>query len=572
MKATWTMLVISAVAVACARDPQPADESQASMVIAEDRLGEITVAEVDSFILDLAPSQRWQPTAEPAQWYAAIVRRLAIDRLLLDEAVLVGSDQDPEFKVLERRILRNAYSDHFLSQLATAEPLGEEQLRTYYEDHPQRFDRQERREVSHIFKRFQTGTDRRSTLAEMAELRRRALAGESFELLARQHSDSETRHDGGRLGFVPRGRFPEDFDRVVFGLAAGVVSEAVSTADGAHLFLVTSVLEARFFAFDEVRRMIHQELESERRGELLAAASEGLPLPEERYVPGREDVVRILRTRDKTAVVLRLGDFRLTSGQLEEQLQELRRLLGARQQKDLPFKVLEEVRHREIIYQHLLRQGLPEIPQEAIDRERRRQLVQHYSRRKMTAFLERQPQRLQTHYDNNVRRFSSPLKVHVRHLVVPVGDDAPAVMGRLEQARSQLDAGRISLEDLAGSLGGKLRDLGMVTAGQLQTADPRALRFAFQLKSGEHSPPYQLSGGLVMFQVAARQEPAPRPLALVRDRVVQDYLTHYSAAVFSELSDELLTEAGFEIHGERLEEIGPIVPAQPPPKSARVES
>ncbi len=136
-------------------------------------------------------------------------------------------------------------------------------------------------------------------------------------------------------------------------------------------------------------------------------------------------------------------------------------------------------------------------------------------------------------------------------------------MARLEEARSELDAGRLGLEDLGVALEGRVRDLGLVTAAQLQAADPRALRFAFLLKDGEHSPPYQLGRALVMFQVTARQEPAPRPLALVRERVVQDYLTHYSSVVFRELSEELLAEAGFEIYTERLAEIGPIVASGP---------
>ncbi len=563
-------LILALAAVACARSPAPDDDSarpaaRASTVIAEDRLGEITLADADRFILDLPPDQRWHAETEPAEHYAAAARRLAVERLLHDQATRVGADQDPEFQILERRILRNAYSDHYLSRLpAAAQPVAEEELRAYYDDHRERFQRVERREVSHIFKRFpRQGAGRETALAEIGRIRERALAGESFELLAREHSDSETRHDGGRLGLVPRGRFPADFDRVVFALEVGVPSEAVVTADGVHVFQVTSLLEAKSFGFDDVRRVIHQELEGERRGKLLAEASEGLTVPPESYLPGREEVARLLRAGDTSTVLLRLGDFQLTAGQLEQQLQALRRLLGARQPPDLPFRMLEEVRHREIIYQHMLRQGLPEIPREGIEKERRRQLVDHYGRRRMIAYLERQPDRIRAHYDRNVLRFASPLRVHVRHLAVPLRDDAHVVMARLEEARAELDAGRIDLADLAQDLDGRLRDLGLLSAAQLQALDPLALRFAFQLEAGEHSPPYQLSRALAMFQVAARQEPVPRPLATVRERVVQDYLTHHSATVFRKLTDELLADAGFEIHRQRLREIGPIVGSAP---------
>ncbi len=557
-------LILVLASAACA-PPEPGTDAARpapappSTVIAADRLGEITLADADRFILDLPPGQRWQPETEPAELYATAARRLAVDRLLHEEALLVGADQDPELKVLERRILRNAYSQHFLGQRpAAARPPSDDEARAYYQENVARFERGERREVSHVFKRFRQGAGRAPALAEIARIRERALAGESFELLAREHSDSETRHDGGRLGLVPRGRFPEDFDRVVFGLEVGAPSETLVTADGAHVFLVTNLLEARSFAFEDVRRLIAQELEGKRREQALAAAAEGLALPEESYVPGHEEVVRLLRTGEKGAVLLRLGDFRLTAGQLEAQVQELRRLLGARREGDLPLKILDEVRHREIIYQHLLRRGLPEIPRQSIEQERRRRLIDHHSRRKMASYLERHPERIQAHYERNVLRFASPLKVHVRHLAVPHRGDAHLVMARLEEARAELDAGRLGLEDLAASLGGRLRDLGLLTAARLQALDPVALRFAFQLEAGEHSPPYQLGRALAMFQVAARQEPVPRPLALVRERVVQDYLAHYSAPVFGELTGELLAAAGFELHAERLAEIGPI--------------
>ncbi len=125
----------------------------------------------------------------------------------------------------------------------------------------------------------------------------------------------------------------------------------------------------------------------------------------------------------------------------------------------------------------------------------------------------------------------------------------------LGEARIELDAGRLELAGLAESLGGRVRELGLVTAAQLRAIDPQAPRFAFLLKPGEHSPPYQLGQALAMFRLEERLEPAPRPLAKVRDQVVRDYLEHYTPAVFEELSGALLDESGFRAYTERLTEI-----------------
>ena len=65
-----------------------------------------------------------------------------------------------------------------------------------------------------------------------------------------------------------------------------------------------------------------------------------------------------------------------------------------------------------------------------------------------------------------------------------------------------------------------------------------------------------------MFQVVSRQEPVPRPLARVREQVVRDYVANHGPALFSELTDSLLTEADFQLYAERLADVGPLVGAE----------
>ena len=88
------------------------------------------------------------------------------------------------------------------------------------------------------------------------------------------------------------------------------------------------------------------------------------------------------------------------------------------------------------------------------------------------------------------------------------------------------------------------------------------MRFVFLLRPGEHTPPYTQGKALMMFQVTERQDPQPRALALVRDEVVQDYLTHYAANVFEEITREILDEAEFRLYEDRLADIGPLRPTE----------
>jgi parvulin-like peptidyl-prolyl isomerase len=550
------------LAVGCGK---PAEEPKGSaaipltdsgLVLAESRLGPITAADIDRYILDLAPGKRPDAAGDRGEQYTSIARRIAVNRLVLEEATLVGADQDPQFRTLERRIERNATSDEYLRSLPPVAPITSDEVRAVYDQNLEKYQREEKRRVSHIYKRFRPDSDREQAVAELMELRQRLLAGEHFDLLAREHSDSETRHDGGLVGEFGRGQFTEDFDRVVFALEERQPSKPVVTSDGVHLFMVWDILQERSFDFEETRPSITQELAVERRSEQLREAAAALPQPEERFTPSRQEIGQILRLGDPATVVLRLGDFTLTIAQFQEILIAQRRLLGAKHVPDLPFQLLEDIRHREVIYQYLKNQGADAISQERLRTERDRELVLYFARRKMTSWLERRPDLIQRHYDNNRMRFASALRLRLRVLSIPFTKDGAAVMAKLEAARVDLDAGDLRLEDLASAHGGEVRDLGFASAAQVQATAPKAMRFVFLLQPGEHTPPYVRGKALVMFQVLERQDPQPRPLALVRDRVVQDYLTHYSVEVFEELSTELLEEAEFQVYSERLESLG----------------
>ena len=553
------MLAVSFWASSCGE--QPAEEATPAtlakpdpdLVIAETRLGPISAGDVDRFLLDLPPAQRFDRSSDPRERFTEIARRIAIDRLLLDEAKLVGADQDPRFRVLERRIERQAASDAYLAGLELPPPITEEEARASYEENLKRYQSEEKRRLLHIYKRFGPSVNRDQAVAELTQVRERLLAGENFERLAREHSDSETRHQGGLVGEIGRGQFTNDFDQVVFALDEGVPSEPITTTDGAHLFLVQSLIPERNFDFEQVRTAIVQEVAAQRLVERRRQAAAELPTPQPNYLPTRQEIAELLRLGDPGTVLLRLGDFALTIAQFQEILQTERRLRGAKIEPRLPYLLLEELQDREIIYQHLESEDLSDVDPEQLRRAQDQELVQHFARQKMTSWIERQPELLQRHYDNNTMRFASPLRVKLRALSVPIAGDAGAsLMARLESAKAELDAGDLQLDALASTHGGEIKDLGFVSAADVQILAPRALQFIFLLRPGEHTPPYSVGSSLVMFQVEERREPQPRPLALVRDQVVGDYLSHYSGSVFQQLGDQLLEENDFEIFTERL--------------------
>ncbi|MBN1425373.1 peptidylprolyl isomerase [Candidatus Fermentibacteria bacterium] len=87
----------------------------------------------------------------------------------------------------------------------------------------------------------------------LQSLRARALAGESFEDLARQYSEDASAALGGDLGFFSRGTMVSEFEAALETLQPGQVSEVVETRFGLHLVQLVAREGDRFRARHIIR-------------------------------------------------------------------------------------------------------------------------------------------------------------------------------------------------------------------------------------------------------------------------------------------------------------------------------
>ena len=92
-------------------------------------------------------------------------------------------------------------------------------------------------------------------------------AGERFADLAREESLSPDREDGGYLGYFSQGQLPPEFDRVLFSLQTGRVSDPVVSPYGVHLFLVERRRRAGLRPFKQVEQEIINKLSQQREEE-----------------------------------------------------------------------------------------------------------------------------------------------------------------------------------------------------------------------------------------------------------------------------------------------------------------
>jgi peptidyl-prolyl cis-trans isomerase C len=141
---------------------------------------------------------------------------------------------------------------------STIEPgigVNPEEVRAYYDANPQLFTDPERIHIRHILLRVDPSTteEKKAEVRQTLEgLRKRVLAGESFEALADQYSQDMRAGKGGDLGYLARGQLADDFEQAVFALQPGQLSGVVSSPYGYHLVQAVERRPSTLVGFERI--------------------------------------------------------------------------------------------------------------------------------------------------------------------------------------------------------------------------------------------------------------------------------------------------------------------------------
>ncbi|HHJ14309.1 MAG TPA: hypothetical protein ENJ79_08045 [Gammaproteobacteria bacterium] len=147
------------------------------------------------------------------------------------------------------------------------------ELQRLYEERKAASQKQEQRRASHILVAVSSDADadtQAKAKARADALRARIQNGESFEDLAREHSeDPVSAAKGGDLGFFGRGDMVPAFEQSVYGLEPGQVSEPVRTQFGYHIIKLTDTRTGTLPPLEEMRPELERELAADRINDLF---------------------------------------------------------------------------------------------------------------------------------------------------------------------------------------------------------------------------------------------------------------------------------------------------------------
>ena len=145
--------------------------------------------------------------------------------------------------------------------------VSDEEIGEYYTKNRQDYEGKEAVRLKQIFLAVPAKADKKTKAKikeEAGQLRKRALAGEPFELLAVKYSQGPGAAQGGDIGFIEKGTIIAAVDSVAFSLPMGQVSEIIESDIGFHIIKVVDKKGAGLKPIAAVREEIKTKIEDEK--------------------------------------------------------------------------------------------------------------------------------------------------------------------------------------------------------------------------------------------------------------------------------------------------------------------
>jgi peptidyl-prolyl cis-trans isomerase SurA len=222
----------------------------------------------DRLLADEAKSLQVEVT--DAQIDAAIgdiKTRNHFDDAQLEQALAQQGLTRPEFRAQIRRELETFQVLQY--KVRGRVKLSDDDVRNYYQTHPQEFGGEPEVHVRHIFLPLPEGAsaaEEQKVRAEGEKVLARLKAGEDFAKVARQVSKGPSAADGGDLGWLRRGTIQKALEDVAFKLEPGRVSGLVRAGPGLHVIKVEERRTGGGKKFEDVAEEIKGRLYEEQVG------------------------------------------------------------------------------------------------------------------------------------------------------------------------------------------------------------------------------------------------------------------------------------------------------------------
>jgi peptidyl-prolyl cis-trans isomerase C len=250
--------------------------------ISDDRLAEIKTDVLETMITEellFQESKEKGITVEPeaiASDLKQIKKGFATDadfKKVIAESGLTEAELQSD---IERGQVINKLID---TQIGALVVIPDQEIRTFYDTHPESFQKSEQVRASHILIKIDSKDEpsvKDEKKAKLQKIQKRLKGGEDFAVLAKEFSECPSNNKGGDLGYFGRGNMVKPFEDAAFALKTGEVSDIVETRFGYHLIKVVDKKPASVVAYVDAKDNIGQYLKKEKTGKELKGYIEEL--------------------------------------------------------------------------------------------------------------------------------------------------------------------------------------------------------------------------------------------------------------------------------------------------------
>ena len=215
----------------------------------------VTEKEIDEFIMSLG--QRGQAYNNP-EGRRAVLNQMIGNKLLLLDARRNLYEAEPAFREQLAKLKDNLLISYAGEKAIASANVTEAEAKEYYESNKAQFTSGETVNASHIL--VDTEEKAKEIYSEISSGKK------GFEDAAKEYSSCPSKESGGNLGDFGRGQMVPEFDKAVFEMEVGSVTETpVKTQFGYHLIKLNAKNSAKEMEYSEIKDEIKAGLLNEKR-------------------------------------------------------------------------------------------------------------------------------------------------------------------------------------------------------------------------------------------------------------------------------------------------------------------
>ncbi|TKB26853.1 hypothetical protein FCL47_06605 [Desulfopila sp. IMCC35006] len=235
-----------------------------------DRLSEVAAEEIGKFagiVTDFEIQELYsQQNEKISVKYVKIAADNFADKVKIDDTALKAWFETVKDNYKSEPQLKLQYLVFTYESVASKIAVDPAKIKEYYESNIDKYKIPEQRHARHIlFKATDQDTaERQQEQAKKAEeVRTLAKKGGDFSALARQYSEGPTKDSGGDLGFFSAGQMVPAFDKAVFAMKPGDISQVVKTQFGYHIISLDEIKQPETKSLESVTAEITKTLQQQ---------------------------------------------------------------------------------------------------------------------------------------------------------------------------------------------------------------------------------------------------------------------------------------------------------------------